>query len=65
MHLAGLPPTPLNGHSWEKQVAVLLKVGYQIITYDNRGFGSSIQPLVGYSMRPVLTRAGFQKSREV
>ena len=39
---------PLNGHSWEKQVAVLLKAGYRVITYDRRGFGSSSQPSVGY-----------------
>jgi non-heme chloroperoxidase len=40
---------PLNGHSWEKQVAVLLKAGYRVITYDRRGFGSSSQPSVGYN----------------
>jgi non-heme chloroperoxidase len=39
---------PLNGHSWEKQVSVLLKAGYRVITYDRRGFGSSSQPSVGY-----------------
>jgi non-heme chloroperoxidase len=47
---------PLNGHSWEKQVAVLLKAGYRVITYvgeaspleNRRGFGSSSQPSVGY-----------------
>jgi non-heme chloroperoxidase len=39
---------PLNGHSWEKQVAVLLKAGYRVIAYDRRGFGSSSQPSVGY-----------------
>jgi pimeloyl-ACP methyl ester carboxylesterase len=36
---------PLSGHSWEKQVAVLLKEGYRVITYDRRGFGASSQPL--------------------
>jgi non-heme chloroperoxidase len=40
---------PLNGHSWEKQVAVLLKAGYRVITYDRRGFGSSSQPSIGYN----------------
>jgi hypothetical protein len=25
---------PLNGHSWEKQVLVLLNEGYRMITYD-------------------------------
>jgi non-heme chloroperoxidase len=39
---------PLNGHSWEKQVAVLLKAGYRVITYDRRGFGNSSQPSFGY-----------------
>ncbi len=28
---------PLNGHSWEKQVAVLLKAGYRVITYVGVG----------------------------
>jgi non-heme chloroperoxidase len=39
---------PLNGHSWEKQVAVLLEAGYRVITYDRRGFGNSSQPSFGY-----------------
>jgi non-heme chloroperoxidase len=39
---------PLNGHSWEKQVAVLLDKGYRVITYDRRGFGASSQPSSGY-----------------
>lgn len=39
---------PLNGHSWEKQVAVLLAAGYRVITYDRRGFGNSSQPSFGY-----------------
>ncbi|MBW4428588.1 MAG: alpha/beta hydrolase [Nostoc desertorum CM1-VF14] len=39
---------PLNGHSWEKQVAVLLQAGYRVITYDRRGFGDSSQPSFGY-----------------
>lgn len=39
---------PLSGHSWEKQVAVLLKAGYRVITYDRRGFGNSSQPSFGY-----------------
>jgi non-heme chloroperoxidase len=34
---------PLNGHSWEKQVLVLLNAGYRVITYDRRGFGASSQ----------------------
>ena len=39
---------PLNGHSWEKQVLVLLNAGYRVITYDRRGFGASSQPSLGY-----------------
>lgn len=39
---------PLSGHSWEKQVPVLLDAGYRVITYDRRGFGSSSQPSLGY-----------------
>jgi non-heme chloroperoxidase len=39
---------PLSGHSWEKQVAILLSEGYRVITYDRRGFGDSSQPSSGY-----------------
>jgi peroxiredoxin len=39
---------PLDGHSWERQSAVLLDAGYRVITYDRRGFGRSSQPTVGY-----------------
>ena len=39
---------PLDGHSWEKQSAALLKAGYRVITYDRRGFGQSSQPTAGY-----------------
>lgn len=39
---------PLNGHSWEKQVRVLLNAGYRVITYDRRGFGNSSKPSIGY-----------------
>ncbi|MFC9292405.1 alpha/beta fold hydrolase, partial [Streptomyces sp. NPDC057052] len=39
---------PLDGHSWEKQAAALLKAGYRVITYDRRGFGRSSQPTTGY-----------------
>lgn len=39
---------PLDGHSWERQSAALLKAGYRVITYDRRGFGQSSQPTVGY-----------------
>jgi non-heme chloroperoxidase len=38
----------LDGHSWEKQEAVLLDADYRVITYDRRGFGSSSRPSVGY-----------------
>src|SRR5260370_13111616 len=33
---------------WKKQVPVLLNAGYQVITYDRRGFGKSSQPTTGY-----------------
>jgi pimeloyl-ACP methyl ester carboxylesterase len=39
---------PLDGHSWEKQSAVLLDAGYRVVTYDRRGFGQSSQPTTGY-----------------
>ena len=39
---------PLSGHSWERQLLVLLDAGYRVITYDRRGFGRSSQPTVGY-----------------
>jgi non-heme chloroperoxidase len=39
---------PLDGHSWEKQLPVLLEAGHRVITYDRRGFGRSSQPVVGY-----------------
>ncbi|MFC0508991.1 alpha/beta fold hydrolase [Micromonospora costi] len=39
---------PLDGHSWEKQSAALLKAGYRVITYDRRGFGQSSQTTLGY-----------------
>lgn len=39
---------PLDGHSWEKQLPVLIDAGYRVITYDRRGFGQSSQPVFGY-----------------
>lgn len=39
---------PLNGASWEKQLAALLAAGHRVITYDRRGFGKSSQPASGY-----------------
>ncbi len=39
---------PLNGHSWEKQIPMLLDHGFRVITYDRRGFGWSSQPTTGY-----------------
>jgi non-heme chloroperoxidase len=39
---------PLNGNSWEKQEAELLKEGRRVISYDRRGFGQSSQPTTGY-----------------
>jgi non-heme chloroperoxidase len=40
---------PLSGASWEKQIPVLLKAGFRVITYDRRGFGKSSQPTTGYN----------------
>jgi non-heme chloroperoxidase len=39
---------PLDGHSWEKQLPVLLEAGKRVVTYDRRGFGRSSQPTAGY-----------------
>jgi peroxiredoxin len=39
---------PLDGRSWERQTAALLKAGYRVIAYDRRGFGQSSQPTIGY-----------------
>jgi pimeloyl-ACP methyl ester carboxylesterase len=39
---------PLSGHSWKKQVPVLLEAGFRVIAYDRRGFGVSSQPATGY-----------------
>ncbi len=39
---------PLDGHSWEKQLPVLLEAGKRVITYDRRGYGRSSQPTAGY-----------------
>jgi non-heme chloroperoxidase len=40
---------PLNGASWEKQIAALLEAGHRVITYDRRGFGKSSKPAAGYN----------------
>ncbi len=39
---------PLSSASWEKQVPVLVKSGYRVLTYDRRGFGYSSKPTSGY-----------------
>ena len=39
---------PLDGSSWEKQTAALLKAGHRVITYDRRGFGRSSKVTSGY-----------------
>jgi non-heme chloroperoxidase len=39
---------PLDGHSWERQVRVLLDAGFRVITYDRRGFGQSSKVGTGY-----------------
>lgn len=52
-HGAGKPVVlihgyPLNGNSWERQEAELLREGRRVISYDRRGFGRSSQPTTGY-----------------
>lgn len=44
---------PLNGRSWEKQVAALVDAGYQAITYDRRGFGQSSPTWSGHDFDTV------------
>jgi len=39
---------PLDGHSWEKQLPMLLDAGKRVITYDRRGFGQSSQATIGH-----------------
>jgi non-heme chloroperoxidase len=39
---------PLSSASWEKQVPVLIRAGYRVVTYDRRGFGNSSKPYTGY-----------------
>ena len=39
---------PLSGRAWEAQVPALVDAGYQVITYDRRGFGQSSKPWKGY-----------------
>ncbi|MGP4864756.1 alpha/beta fold hydrolase [Psychrobacter sp. T6-5] len=39
---------PLSGRAWEAQLPALVEAGYQVITYDRRGFGQSSRPWNGY-----------------
>jgi len=39
---------PLSGRAWEAQLPALVAAGYQVITYDRRGFGQSSKPWNGY-----------------
>lgn len=39
---------PLSGRAWEAQLPALVEAGYQVITYDRRGFGQSFKPWEGY-----------------
>ncbi|WP_367105522.1 alpha/beta fold hydrolase [uncultured Psychrobacter sp.] len=39
---------PLSGRAWESQLFALVEAGYQVITYDRRGFGQSSKPWEGY-----------------
>jgi non-heme chloroperoxidase len=58
---------PLSGASWEKQLPVLVKAGYRVITYDRRGFGKSSQPISGYNydtlagdLHTLITKLGLK-----
>jgi pimeloyl-ACP methyl ester carboxylesterase len=49
VHGAGRPALLIHGFPdskrlWTKQVPVLLDAGFQVITYDQRGYGASDQP---------------------
>jgi len=39
---------PLSGRAWEAQLPALVEAGYQVVTYDRRGFGQSSKPWDGY-----------------
>lgn len=39
---------PLSSKSWEKQIPLLLDLGYRVISYDRKGFGKSTPTLDGY-----------------
>lgn len=39
---------PLSGRAWEAQLPALVEAGYQVITYDRRGFGQSSKSWEGY-----------------
>nr|WP_317200116.1 alpha/beta hydrolase [uncultured Psychrobacter sp.] len=38
----------MSGRAWESQLMALVEAGYQVITYDRRGFGRSSQPWEAY-----------------
>jgi len=40
---------PLSGRAWERQIPMLIELGYRVIAYDRRGFGQSSQPWAGYN----------------
>ncbi len=39
---------PLTGDMWEYQTVALVEAGFQVLTYDRRGFGNSAHPARGY-----------------
>lgn len=39
---------PLSADSWDDQALAIVEAGFQVISYDRRGFGRSDQPWSGY-----------------
>jgi len=40
---------PLSGRMWEGQIGALRHAGYQVVSYDRRGFGQSGKTATGYT----------------
>jgi non-heme chloroperoxidase len=43
-----LHPWPVTSQSWERQIPDLVEAGFQVITFDRRGYGWSSRPWSGY-----------------